>query len=419
MSILDYQGQSPTDGDVASKVWRASQYERGVAFLCPWEDPFGGFPEHSRRCARALSDAGEIVQLRSVNPGLQWNEKKDHVDARAAIRSGFQDLLEATITNYSFEINQIVLDDTFLHRLIAHPFLEPEILAKVNKNRILSTVFERDRVSAYAARALNALGQVWVANEYDREMLVSSGVNEQIARVVPLPYFDNDPLLKLRDRKRFPGVPRFYHIGKWEPRKEHRNAIGAFMLAFEPGEAHFYIKTSTTAPDFGDYPQSPQDAVHEWLGDSRIKSKGWNLESVNRSLFFVQRLLSPSRLLQLHGTGDVYVSLSRGEGFDMPAFDAKLAGNPMLYTPSGGPQSYADDSCDVVVPRSGSVPCHDFYQWGDAHYLDYDVEAAARGFREAHARSLAGPGPAPLPPDRFRSERVGATMRDHLREAMA
>ena len=103
------------------------------------------------------------------------------------------------------------------------------------------------------------------------------------------------------------------------------------------------------------------------------------------------------------------------------AYDAKLAGRRLLYTPSGGPQDYADSS-DVRVEPSGTVPAHPFYaqQMGwepEARYLDYEFEAAVDGFRRAAAQPDQTQR-APLRVDGMTAEAVGARMLGYLREVV-
>ncbi len=121
-------------------------------------------------------------------------------------------------------------------------------------------------------------------------------------------------------------------------------------------------------------------------------------------------------MLELHRMGDVYLSLSRGEGFDMPAFDAKLSGNLMVYTPSGGPQDFCGEF-DQVVPISGIVECDPFYNWPkEARYLDYDVAAAARAIQRAMSLVTSGTRERGLDLTWFSAERVGRRMAADLEE---
>ena len=413
-TIMDYAGHDLM-GSEAPGTWRKREHETGVSFTCPWEDPFSGFPEHCRRLARALDDAGHAVHLRSFDPSMQWHKNAATAKDKARVQTEYQDLLTRSIQNYLVAIHMVVASDGNFHRLTTHRYLDPEHLKAVNSFKIISTVFERDRISDSARDSLNRVAQVWVANPYDRDMLARCGVEEKKLRVVPIPIFPDDPHLKLAGAERDPGPVRFYHIGKWEHRKAHHEMFGAFLMAFKPGEAKLYFKTSSKAPDFGTYPSSPEESISRWLQDSRVINNGWDLGKANEDIFLITRFISPEQLLQLHKTGDVYLSLSRGEGFDMPAYDAKLSGNLMVYTPSGGPQSFAQPG-DIRVEASGKTPCHPFYNWDGCKYLSWPVEDAATAMREAKQRIERGDKFTPSDWSAFTAKTVGAQMRGYIDE---
>lgn len=425
MSIADYQDVSimgdeggPTR---AEENWREAEFETGIEYIAPWEDPYGGFPKHARRCARSL-DNFELtldhkrwpVKLRSFDPKSQWRMHfevggQDKVD----LRKKYDDLLTRTLKAPAVQVYQVVPIDSSIRQIVSHAYMDPSHLAVVNQFRVISCVFERDRISSEMANWLNQVGQVWVASVADQVMLHQHGVKR--VRVVPIPYFEDDPLVALRGRERLPGPVRFYHIGKWEPRKAHHEMVGAFLHAFEPGQAKLYLKTSGTAPDFQGYPKGPEQSVHLWCQDEVLKKKGWTVEKVNQNVHFIRRRLSDEEIRKLHAMGDIYLSLSRGEGFDMPAYDAKIAGNLMVYTPSGGPQDFAHYT-DVRVKTSGHCPCHSWYGWGEgAQYLDWKMEDAVEGLQTAW-RYIKQGYPRGHVDDRFLSHHVAQKMSQYVRE---
>jgi len=418
-TIHDFAG-AHSSGSEVHDGWKPADHKEGISFKVDWEDPFSGFPEHGRRCARALDNQGMPVHLRSLDPSLQWHVNfevggQDKVD----LKEQYKDLLMRSVQSYLVEVMQTVPSDQSLQQLMSHRFLDPKHLRTLNKFRILSTVWERDRVSEHAAMALNMAAQCWVATPHDVEMLVKSGVDRDRLRVVPVPHFPNDQHLALRGRKRIPGPVRFYHIGKWEPRKAHNEMLGSFMMAIKPGEAKLYFKTSSTAPKFVDYPLSPEESLHRWMEDDRVKANGWNIEEAQKNIFLIKRRIPPKQILALHRMGDIYLSLSRGEGFDMPAYDAKLAGNMLVYTPSGGPQSFASTD-DVCVPvLDSSVPCHPFYRWGNAEYKDWSLSDSAACIHRAYQHVLGSKWDnSGHDMSAFSAETVGAGMRKNIEEVL-
>ena len=385
---------SPTASDVKEPFhhgWRPAEHENGVSFFTPWEDPFGGFPEHGRRLARALSDTGLPVHLRSLDPSLQIHTRFELGAVDETLRDQYEKLVDCSIHDILAAIYHVVADDALLQRIVTHRWMDPAQLRQVNRHSVLSTVYERLSISDDAVRCLNQLGQVWVATNMHALMLAHAGVDETRIHVVPLPFFSDDPLLKLRGQKRLRGPVRFYHIGKWEPRKAQHEMLGCFLRAFRPAEAKLYLKTSSSAPDFGDYPQSPGQSVERWLDDERVKQQGWTIEEVNKHIHIIRKRQTDKQILQLHRSCDIYLSLSRGEGWDMPAFDSQLAGKLLVYTASGGPQDFAGaDALKVAI--EAPVVCHPFYRWQDgATYADYSTEHAEQCMRKAwmHVRSGA------------------------------
>jgi len=408
-----------------SKEGRPADIPLGVCYQAPWEQPGDGFNEHARRSARALVLAGCPVHLRSMRPFI--GQLDPDVERASA------DMTRASISRYSAWIHQVVPSPGLLERLTTLSASAARVcgekeLALLNACRVLYTVWERTPAPPDDVKALSRVGQAWVACHDSARMLIDSGVPEDKVRVVPIPYFPDDPHLALQGRKRRPGPPRFLHIGKWEPRKAQDKLLGAFLRAFKPGEAELYFKTSQFAPKLQGYPQSAPHALQSWITGAH-KKNGWRWPTTRshdtfakelgaQGIKIYQAMMPASALVSMHADADVYLSLSRGEGFDMPAFDSKLAGNLLVYTPSGGPQDFADDS-DIRVEPHRRVPTHPLYGWPNSTYLDYEVDAAAEAMRAAAARvkERAEKGSPAL--EEFRIERVGQRMKGYLEEVLA
>lgn len=411
VGIESFISNSPFDEDDRTKESFPSEYKLGVMYQGPWTQEADGFNEHVRRCARALYETGCPVHLRSNLPHAYYGAPKE-------LNPKLKPMLTASISRYSALVHQMILSPSSIHNVVSHPMLTPEELSVVNRFKVISTVFEKDHVPPDTAKALNRVGQVWVACHKNKEALVSCGVNAEKIRVIPIPFFPDDPILALRNRDPKKGIVRFYHIGKWEPRKAQDQIFKAFMLAFKPGEAKLIVRCSGLKTPIDGYPQGPVECVNSLLARPEIQAMGWTPETAKNGIEIILEKLSDADIVKLHGYGDVYVTLSRGEGFDVPAFEAKLAGNLMVYTPSGGPQDFADKN-DVLVPASGSIPCHSFYRWEkEAKYLDFELQQAIEALQEAkkRARQLSLFGTENPLDDlmEFSSSRVGSTMLECL-----
>lgn len=399
----------------------SSTHETGVLYMGPWENEADGFSEHTRRCARALSLAGLPVHLRSATPSFH---KPNRMSGRD-LRDEMADLLNESIHCYSVMVHQVVPSGGVLDNITVREFTASQRFPKagftmqqqamINRGRVISAVWEREDLSDVEVRALKRVAQVWVACKANLEMLERHGVDN--GRWVPIPYLPDDPLLQLNGLKRRRGPVRFYAIGKWEPRKEHRNLLGAFLREFAPGEAKLWLKTSPRAPRMLDYPASPHESITTWLKDERVIQRGWTWDNIQKFVHLIMHVLPQKQIVELHSVGDVYVSASRGEGFDMPSFDAKMAGNLLVYTPSGGPQDFAGQLDERVEP-TGSVPCHPFYEWGDATYLDYDVNELGAAMRRAWITVRKGQACRGMDLEPYSMKSVGEMMKSYSEEVM-
>jgi glycosyltransferase involved in cell wall biosynthesis len=255
------------------------------------------------------------------------------------------------------------------------------VLDAFNAHRILYCMWERETIYKMDVDAMNRVGQVWTGCGAGARMLERSGVEKQRIRVVPVPWFPDDPLLKPRG-DRLPGVPRFYHIGKWEPRKNQAQLIRAFLHEFKPGEAKFFLKTTAGGPvGLEGYYESPAHAILEAV--SLERQNGWTSDNVSKGVVLLTNMMPAARLADLHRLCDIYVTASHGEGFDMPALDAKLVGNRLVYSVGTGCGAEVAGVCDAGIDPSGTVECHEWYGWKGCSWLDYRLEDVARAMRGA------------------------------------
>lgn len=392
-AYLDYYEADVTKLPPFAPGTRSAKYPRGISFRGPWEDPFSGFHEHGRRLVEALTGANLPVKLFGLSIALQleppsreaagpWVANKERMEAYQ-----MQEVAAALA-----EIIHIVPSAENFFRWLPrrHPFMPQDIVAQANRCRVISTVLETRRLPGKdTADTLKRAGQVWVASRMARRALIEEhGLEPDRVVFVPIPFTDDDPLLKLRGKERLPGPPRFYHIGKWEPRKAQDRILAGFLLAFEPGQAKLTIKTSSGRAKFSGYPRGAQKYLEQLASRPMARDRGWTPDKAARDIHIIDKVLPAQVIEQLHAMGDVYVTLSRGEGYDMPAFDAKLAGNLMVHTPSGGPQDFATPD-DPRIPASGWIKADSFYNWGDdAEYLDFKMGNVVSALREAHAAVL-------------------------------
>lgn len=341
-------------------LYRPNDDRPAVVFECPWARHNVGWDILARRYARAMVAAGLDARLYPVTD-----------DVSAEVR--------AEVAAYAMRVDRATMHvwSTCFHR---PDVLIPELgryLTPMPRPRVFYTMFERLRATAPITMWLNAHADgVWVPCSANRDALCAAGSAN--ARWIPVPWFDDDPFFHLPK----PRASRaFYWIGAWEQRKAPENLLRAFFRAFRPGQATLHLKTANFQAG---YP-SPEHWIQTTIREPEATRNGW-VSPVG--VIVDRRVLTRAEMLgQVHGRGDVYVSASRGEGVDMPAFEAKLSGRRVVTTDSGGPRDFLGEN-DILVPRTGEVPVPRLYQWetGSAQ-ADYSLDALAAAMQRAHAET--------------------------------
>lgn len=386
---------------------REAKYKYGVLYQGEFETPSDGTATAVRLHARALAAAGVPVLLRSFSSVVV----NQYGVADPAHIVGIPEEVEKEV-GHLCQTDIAQLAPTIKHAVIrsaehARQLLMPRgavpidmqdveqtmsVRSHIYDNTIAYTVWERDRIDPGVAQHLARVKQCWVPCEMNRALLERSGVPADRIHVVPHPYDPQDiiPALQNRLPGHHRGKKRFYSIGRWEPRKGFDALIGAFLLAYAPGDdATLTIKYSGG----GDWPGYvlPKEAVEYWT--ARFRGKGWTAERVHQHVTILTGRMPRSKIAQLHYDNNVYVSASHGEAWNLPAAEARIAGNRLVYVPYGGERDFASDD-DIAVPCAMG-PADASYQWErGAEWAIYRLEDLADALRRAR------------PPETFRARGI-------------
>lgn len=369
---------------------RTSVHPYGVLYQGPWETSGDGANRAVRLHARALAGTGIPVLLKSfahvvVKNGIAMpvidagvpDEVRDEVGdlVRSSVRETVP-MIRHLVPRSAESLRQMLVPRSVIHEDIRALAAMREHLMRAN---ILFTVWERDRVPDEIARVLSRVGGCWVPCSQNAEILVDGGVRPERICVVPHPF---DPTSRLAQDG--PGRPpmagkHFLSIGLWQPRKALHEALGAFLRTFEPDEATYTIKTPPT--DWPGYP-TPQNSIRGWLEDERVKAKGWTAAALKGRVRLILSRLSDDEVVDLHLQSNIYLSASHGEGWGLPAFDAKVAGNRVVHVAWGGTADFCETGQDVRIPH-WLGPVHESYPWeAGTRWAEYDVEALEEAIRE-------------------------------------
>jgi glycosyltransferase involved in cell wall biosynthesis len=343
---------------------------------------------------------------------------EDEIDPRVIAEVGY--LRGTSVGNVALAIRQLVLHSgTFLENITAPPGarisgMDAEL--QVYRSTIVYTSWERTTVHPGLVEVLNRCAEVWVPCHQNRDAFGRAGVSR--VRVMPCPY---DPITNLACHVAAPwgseDVPvgkRFYAIGKWEPRKNYHALVGAFLQEFSPTErASLFVKTH----EWGGWEGYPRvnECIEQWLATPEVQAKGWTRQNCDQHVRLITRRLSEEKLVQLHRDNNIYVTCSHGEAWDLPAFDARCAGNRLVFTGFGGAEDYAGRE-DVAIWEGDPVlePVHPGYGWeADGQWASCPVEKIRAALRAAQP-----PKRRMHPPDlyeRFGFPAVGARMEQRIK----
>lgn len=161
---------------------------------------------------------------------------------------------------------------------------------------------------------VDAFDQVWVPSSVTAASMRRPG-DRDFVRVVPHGF---DPMERPLPRgKREDGRFRFYYIGSWTSRKNPAGVVRAFVHAFtQADDVELVVHTPACDPA---------------AFAAAVASCGVGADRLPRIV--PRRTMVPDRdIAALHREADCFVTASRGEAWNLPAFDAMLAGRRVIST---------------------------------------------------------------------------------------
>lgn len=387
----------------------------GVIYSADWRKVADGMAKHARAQVSALAAAGIPVALQSISSEGIFLD----ADVRPEVRAEVGHLAAVTLGQPVLAIRHAVFHHADFLRNVVVPAggrlgtVEHE--KSVYESTILYTSLERDAVSPSLVEIMRRCAEVWVPCEQNAVALLNSGMPENKVHVIPYPYDPSSSVCKIpapRGHESVPDGRRFYSIGKWEPRKNHATLLRAFLCAYGPKDrASLTLKVHGWGGWEG-YPDV-EGALASCAQDERVRAKGWSDDNLRKRVRIIVDKISEDEIVALHAQNNIYVSVSHGEAWGLPEFDAKCAGNSLVHVGFGGSAEYADPRIDLAIPYH-MTQIHPAYGWEASRWAECDFEDVVRALQAAQppARRLH-------PPDfngRFSAHAVGELMKDRIME---
>ncbi|MGH9028850.1 MAG: glycosyltransferase family 4 protein [Acidimicrobiales bacterium] len=181
-----------------------------------------------------------------------------------------------------------------------------------------------------------------------------------------------------------------HSIASWTARKAPWLTVEAYARAFGPeDDTLLVLRTDALVHHELPVPEGPE---------SRRCLTSWSVAQIlhrhapTGRVHLVHEVRSNAELGALHRRSDCWFALPRAEGWCLGAFDAAVAGTPVVTTACGGQLSYLDASESELVPGTpGTAPGLDGVTWVQPD-LGSAVEALRRVKQDPRAaRERAAP----------------------------
>lgn len=247
---------------------------------------------------------------------------------------------------------------------------------------VAATLWETTRFPREWVTLLNReFDQVWCASEWQAGVFRDSGVKAPLA-VVP---YGLDEKWYPTDGPELPGVRSnpeetvFYCIFQWTSRKNPEGIIRAYLDAFTGDDNVVLVIKSYR--DYNRFDEA-QKQIEGWVGEIVRGLRRRNPPRIK----VIGRQLSREEILALHRAGDVYMGLSRGEGWFFPAHEAMLMGNPAILTNWSAQTEFASPTSAYMVDwQPSKVEGMPWFEWyrPDQRWAEPDVAQAAAYMRRA------------------------------------
>lgn len=242
------------------------------------------------------------------------------------------------------------------------------------------TMFEADRLPADWVPRCNAMDALWAPSDWVRDMFLASGVT------VPVHVVGVDTFAHATGTRPLPGASqgfRLLSVFQWSARKNPVGLLRAFCAAFDGDPEAVLVLKAHRAGDPAQNAAFVKNAVNYSMSRMRPVRA---LPRVEIATDFY----STEQMRQLHASAHGYVSLAHAEGWGLPAWEATLAGKPVIHTGWSAPLEFLHPQGLVrhnLAPVYGMEDFVPYYhigmQWADAH-LDHAV-GQLRALRQDYA----------------------------------
>lgn len=192
---------------------------------------------------------------------------------------------------------------------------------------ILSSQWETTHFPKEWIPVINTADRFWVGTPSLKQSALNSGVKVPIgimnATIDPNEWLPEGPKAGITEIPK--GTVKFLFVGDWIPRKNYEDLVIGYLTAFSGvKDTALIIKTWSNLPGI-DGRKHIENAIRH------ISDKIQGIEKPK--IYLITDMLPEDQLINLMRDCDSYISVSHGEGFDLPAVQAMSLGKPLISTP--------------------------------------------------------------------------------------
>lgn len=242
--------------------------------------------------------------------------------------------------------------------------------------------WETSRLPPAWIQPINSITQeVWVPCEYLRQVSVNSGVQvpvKVLPHAIPLPSPTWKPQCTID------GLPedrfKFYSIFQWSERKNPAGIIRSYYEAFSIDDpVIFVIKTYRVGDEIEE-----KNFIRREISRLKKETKGVRCPKI----LLIEDFIGTHEIQAIHHYCDCYVSMSRNEGFGIPAFQAASMGNSIVVPRYSAFVDHFTEQNSFLIDIQGEIPVTGMKHisvlyTGDMVWSDPSISHCAQRMREA------------------------------------
>ncbi len=290
-----------------------------------------GYAEEAWVAAAALAESGIPVQLDPI--GAQS-------DFERLLPSYARQTLER-LSRQSVDMQRSVI---YQHAMT--PLWNMGIYGSVRVGR---TMFETDRIPDGWLERCNALDEVWVPTEFNRETFAGAGVKASKLRVVGAGV-DTELFSPGAQPLNIPHLRSFNFLSVFDiqPRKGSDLLLKAFLSEFKPDEdVALILKLSRHS----DRSINPEEQLSYFIE----REVGLKLEDCP-PIIVLDGFLPQQDIARLYACAQAFVLPTHGEGYGRPLMEALSSQLPVIATRWSGQLSFLRDENSYLIDIEGLVP---------------------------------------------------------------